>query len=707
MARQTIVRGTSAFLPIGRTILGSFAKFNPRILWHNPVLMLTEVCGVLATAVAITEMFTPGPFTSGGTVLPRGFSWAIAIAIWVTLLTATFAETLAEGHGRLQVEMLRGAERAQSVLRVIHYDNRHDAQARRVTLQVVDAQSLRPGDVIVLESGNPIPTDGEVVGGIGLVDESAITGESAPVIREPSGDRNMVTGGTVLLTDRLVVRVTAVGGQSAVDRMIELASKAHRQRAPRELALFALLASFSLAFIVAAFTLNTIVSPVADPVSIPILAAIVVCLIPTEIAALMSVTGIVSMHQLLVRGVLADSGRALETAGDITAVLLDKTGTVTEGERHATAFVPFGPTPQQELMHTAVLASIGDDTYEGRSIIELARSLGVEIDPDEVEDSRLVSFSAQYRMSGRDFDDGTSIRKGAESSVLGWLKHVGSQQPKPVVDELETLTDPIASDGGTPLIIAIKPAGQPGCLLGVVHLKDVVRAGLPRRVAELRRLGIRTVMITGDNPLTAKAIGREIGVDESIGDATPEDKLAVIQREQAQGHFVAMTGDGANDAPALAQADVGIAMNTSTPEAKAASNMIILDDDPTKIIEIAQIGRRQMATRGALITFNIANDIVRYFALYPALFVGLYPGLSRLNLLHLHSAPSAVLSTLIFSTVVMGILIPLAMFGVPYQMVDLGRSLTRNLVIYGLGGLVIAAIGIKVIDLIVGLIPGY
>ena len=707
MARQSIVRGTSAFLPIGQTIVGSFAKFNPRILWHNPVLMLTEACGVLVTAVAIVEMFEPGPFTSGGTILPAGFSWAIAIAIWVTLLTATFAETLAEGRGRRQAELLRPTERQQSVLRIIHYDGKHDAAAKRSTLQVVDAADLRPNDVIVLEAGNMIPTDGQVVGGIGLVDESAITGESAPVIREPSGDRNMVTGGTVLLSDRLVVRVTATGGQSAVDRMIELASKAHRQRAPRELALFALLASFSMAFIAAAFTLNAIVSPVADPVSIPILAAIVVCLIPTEIAALMSVTGIASMHQLLVRGVLADSGRALETAGDITAVLLDKTGTVTEGERHATAFVPFESTTEQELMHAAVLASIDDDTYEGRSIIELAKSLGVEIDPSEAVDSKLVSFSAQYRMSGRDFQDGTSIRKGAEASILGWLKHVGSQQPKPVVDDLDTYTDPIALVGGTPLVIAIKPAGQPGRLLGVVHLKDIVRGGLAKRVSELRHLGIRTVMVTGDNPLTAKAIGEEIGVDHSVGDATPEDKLALIQQDQAAGHFVAMTGDGANDAPALAQADVGIAMNTATPEAKAASNMIILDDDPMKIIEIAQIGRRQMATRGALITFNIANDIVRYFALYPALFVGLFPGLSRLNLLHLHSVPSAVLSTLIFSTVVMGILIPLAMFGVPYRMVDLGRALSRNLVIYGLGGLVIAAIGIKVIDLIVGLIPGF
>ena len=698
---------TSAFLPIGRLLFEALHKFNPRILWHNPVLMLTEACALLATIAAIGQMFSAAPPMSGGSPVPRSFSWAIAIAIWLTLYIALFAETLAEGRGRQQVASLGGGVHSQDVRKVLRYDPRGDSQARRATQQIVDASALRQGDIIVLEAGETIPTDGEVVAGIGMVDESAITGESAPVIREAGGDRNTVTGGTVLLSDRVVVRVTAPGGQSVVDRMITLASHAHRQRAPKELALFALLASFSFAFVAVAITLNVIVSSVAPGVSIPVLVAVVVCLIPTEVAALMSVTGIASMHQLLARGVLADSGRALETAGDITSVLLDKTGTVTQGERHVSEFVPLGGGSADELIRVAVLASVGDATYEGRSIIEQARLLGIEADPGRLAGSTAVAFSAQYRISGRDLADGTSVRKGAESSVLAWLKQEGSKPSKQAVEKVNACTDPIARTGGTPLVVAIKPAGERGRMLGVVHLKDVVRIGVPDRVSQLRALGVRTVMVTGDNPITAQTIGDEIGVDAAVGDANPEDKLALIVAEQAAGHFVAMTGDGANDAPALAQADVGIAMNSATPEAKAAANMIILDDDPSKVVDIVKIGRRQMATRGALITFNMANDIVRYFVLFPALFIGLFPGLERINILHMHSASSAVLSAMIFSTLVMGILIPLALFGVPYHMTNLARALSRNLLVYGLGGIIVAAAGMKLIDLVVMLFPGY
>ena len=527
------------------------------------------------------------------------------------------------------------------------------------------------------------------------------------VIRESDGDRTAVTGGTRDLSDRLVVRVTASREASAVERTIQLASKSRRKKSPLEVAFSALLSSFSLAFVILVLTLNSVVSPVAAPVSIPVLVALVVCLIPTEIAALMSVTGIAGMSQLLRRGVLVTSSKALETAGDITTVLFDKTGTVTRGNRSAVAFVPVGGVGAEQLMRTAALASAGDPTPEGASTVRLAAERGVRLDEVETAGGRAVPFSAMTRLSGVDLPDGTSIRKGAVSAVVAWLKHQGTQPQRQVVADLKESTRRIANSGGTPLVVAVKAAGEVGHALGVIHLQDVVKDTVPKRISALHDLGVRVVMVTGDHKLTAKAISEEVGIDEYVGDTTPEDKLALILEEQAEGHLVAMSGDGINDAPALAQADIGIAMNTATAAAKDAANMIILDDDPAHLVDIIEVGRRQMATRGALITFNFANDAVRYFTLFPALFVGVFPGLDALNILQLHSPASAILSTVIFSSVVMGILIPLALIGVPYRTTELKSALTRNLIINGFSGLAVPIIGIKLIDLVVSLLPGY
>jgi len=696
----------SAFKSTGQLLLSALQKFNPLILWHNPVLLITLGGCVLATLYAIFSPFLSSPLESGGTQLPASFNWAMAIAFWLTLYTATFAESLAEGRGRTETSRLRAIRTASTAQKVRKYDIKHDRAANRSEILTVDTSQLRPGDVIVLKPGDIIPIDGEVVWGIGMVDESAITGESAPVLRESGGERSSVIGGTKLTSDRIVVRATAAPGSTAVDRMIDLAEGRHRKKAPKELALSALLASFSFSFVMLALTLNFCVSAVARPVSIPILVALVVCLIPTEIAALMSVTGIASMRQLLQKNVLADSGHALETAADVTAVLLDKTGTITQGERRAIRFVPLYDADRADLIWAGVTASLGDTTIEGRSIVELARHLGIPVDDWDVT-GETIPFSANTRISGRNLPNGTILRKGAESAVLAWLKHVGTQQTRQVVDELKQQTDAIAKNADTPMVVAIKPPNEPGRILGIIHLKDEVKPGIPRRMEQLHELGIKTLIVTGDNPLVAKTIAEEIGADDFLGDAQPQDKLVLVNREQDKGHFVAMSGDGANDAPAIAQADIGIAMNTATAAVQEAANMIILDNDPTRIIEIVEIGRRQMATRGALITFNIANDLVRYFTLFPALFMGMFPGLNALNLLHLHTAASAVLSTVIFSTVVMFILIPLAMVGVPYRLVNLGRALNRNLLIYGLGGIVVAAVFIKVIDLVVSLFAGY
>lgn len=696
---------TVAFL-----LRGAIQKSDPRVQWRNPVLFIVWCGAALTTVVAITEPFVGGPATSGGTVLPPGFTWAIAVWLWLTLLAANLAEALAEGRGRAQTKSLRLMRESTTAHRVQGYDAVHDSGARSAEVRDVNSAELRPGDFVVLATGDIVPADGEVVWGAASVDESAITGESAPVIRESGGDRSAVTGGARVLSDRIIVRVTTPRGGSFVDRMIDLAEGGHRQKAANELALSTLLASFSISFVLVALTLNSIASPVAGPVSIPVLVALVASLVPTEIAALLSVTGIAGMYRLLQRNVVLDSGHALETAGDITTVLLDKTGTITEGDRRATQFTPVAGATLDELIGAAVLSSLHDPTPEGTSTIALGEHQGISIDTidhDAATAGRSIAFSAQTRISGRDMADGSSVRKGAESAILAWLKHVGRQQPRPVVDELRARTAAIARSGGTSLVVAIKPTSGPSRVLGVIHLEDVVKKSVPARIGQLRALGVRTIMVTGDNPLTAAAIAEEAGVDDYVGDATPEDKLALIEKEQAAGHFVAMSGDGTNDVPALARADVGVAMNTATSAAKEAANMIILDDDPTKLVDIIDIGRRQMATRGALTTFNIANDVVRYFALFPALFVGVFPGVAALNILGLHSPASAILSTVIFSVVVIAILIPLALVGVPYRMANLGRALNRNLLFYGVGGILVPAVGIKLIDFVIALFPGY
>jgi K+-transporting ATPase ATPase B chain len=683
------------------------AKCTPAALWDNPVLELTWWGAAITTLVAIAEPIFGVQARSGGTLLPAGFSATMAVFLWLVLYTATIAESLAEGRGRSQTEALRALRTSTRASRIRHYDPRRDQAARHVATLNVDALDLRPGHFVIVTAGQTLPADGDIVWGGGMVDESAQTGESAPVLRNTSRANRQVISGTRLLSDRMVVKVTKTPGHTATDRMIALAEGTHRQRAPKEMALLALLSSFSLSFVLVSLTLNLVVAPWDMPVSIPILAALVVTLIPTEIAALMSVTGIAAMYQLLRRGVLVDSGHALETAGDVSTVLFDKTGTITEGDRCATRFLPLSGVSEAELVAAALLASAGDQSYEGRSITALAAKRGFADCDDLSEGDKIFDFSAKTRLSGRDCPDGRRVRKGAESAILKWLDHDGADIAPAALAELQGETTRVANRGGTPLVVAEFPAAGPARLLGVIPMRDVVKDAVPFRMEQLHHLGIKTVMITGDNPLTAKAIASEADIDEYIGDADPQAKVDAIVAEQQAGHFVAMSGDGVNDAPALAQADVGVAMNSASPAVRQAANMVILDNDPTKIVDVIEIGRRQQATRGALITFNMANDIMRYFALFPALFAGEFPQLMRLNILHLHSVPSAILSTVIFSIVVMGILIPLALAGVPYGLTSPKRALCRNLLYYGLGGVLVAAAGIKLIDLLVMWIPGY
>ncbi len=692
---------------IDEVLIDALRKFDPRYLWHNPVLLLTEIGAVLTTCIAIAEPFVGGAQPSGGSVMPPGFTWALAIGFWLCLFAATLAESIAEGRGRSQSEWLRKAGNSIVAHRVCDYDYTKDRAARKATLEEVDSHELMPGDVVVVEAGEVIPADGEVLSGAAEIDESEFTGHAGAVIREAGGDKTAVTGGTRDLSDRLVVRISASYESSAFERTIRLASKSRRKKAPIEVAFSALIASFTLSFVLVSLTLNSVVSPVAPPVSVPILVALVVCLIPTEIAALMSVTGIAGMSQLQRRGVLVISSKSLETAGDITTILFDKTGTVTKGNRTAIAFRPLSGEDSAELMRFAALASVEDPTPEGASILRLAAESNIEPKATDTEGGHPIPFSAVSRISGIDLANGTKIRKGAASASVTWLKKVGTQPPRPVIEELQAITREIAKTGGTPLVVVLKPAHGPGRAVGVIHLQDVIKDTVPERINELRALGIRTVMVTGDHELTAKAISEEAGIDEYVGNSTPEDKLALIVREQERGHLVAMGGDGINDAPALAQADIGIAMNTATSAAKESANMIILDDDPAHLVDIVKVGRKQMATRGALLTFNLANDVVRYFTLFPALFVGVFPGLEALNVLNLHSPASAILSTVIFSSLVMIILIPLALIGVPYRSTEPRSMLNRNLLVNGFSGLLVPIIGIKLIDLVISLLPGY
>ena len=677
---------------------GALRKLNPASLVRNPVMLLVWVGAAFTTVLAIAEPFLGGPADSGGTPVPAPFTWGIAIWLWLTVLFANVAESVAEGRGKAQAASLRKTRTSTIARKVVRYGSATDATAERTEAVDVSSAELQRDDIVIVTAGELIPGDGDIVAGIATVDESAITGESAPVIRESGGDRSAVTGGTRVLSDRIVVRITSKPGETFVDRMIALVEGASRQRTPNEIALNILLASLSIVFVVVVLALNPIASYAASPVSIPVLIALLVCLIPTTIGALLSAIGIAGMDRLVQRNVLAMSGRAVEAAGDVTTLLLDKTGTITYGNRRAHEVLRLGGVDPDELLRVAALSSLADPTPEGASIVELALSRGIRV--DEPADAVVVPFTAQTRMSGLDLADGTQIRKGAGSAIDAWL---GLDTDA----ELTGLVDGVASSGGTPLVVAVKrPAGS-GEVLGVVHLKDIVKDGLRERFEELRSMGIRTVMITGDNPLTAAAIAKEAGVDDFLAEATPEQKLELIKREQEGGRLVAMTGDGTNDAPALAQADVGVAMNTGTSAAKEAGNMVDLDSDPTKLIDIVRIGKQLLITRGALTTFSIANDVAKYFAIIPAMFAGVFPGLGVLNVMQLSSPASAILSAIVFNALVIVVLIPLALRGVAYRAASASQVLSRNLLVYGVGGVVAPFVGIKLIDLVVALIPGY
>ena len=665
---------------------GALRKLDPRLMWRNPVMFLVEIGAVLTTAIAIVEPF------SGGSSLAPTFSIGIAAWLWITVIFANLAESVAEGRGKAQAASLRQTRTSTIAHRVLLYSEGTDASSAE--LEEVASADLQLGDIVVVSAGELIPGDGDIVWGIASVDESAITGESAPVVREHGGDRSAVTGGTRVLSDRIVVRIMSKPGETFVDRMIRLVEGASRQKTPNEIALSILLASLSIVFLVVVVTLNPLASYAGEPISVTVLVALLVCLIPTTIGGLLSAIGIAGMDRLVQHNVLAMSGRAVEAAGDVTTLLLDKTGTITYGNRRASEFVPVGGVELAELVSVARLASLADPTPEGSSVVELA---GGSI-PAPLE-AVVVPFTAQTRMSGLDLPDGVEVRKGAASMVAEWA---GGSTP-----ELESIVERISESGGTPLVVAKKDAAGAIRVLGVIHLKDVVKEGLRERFAEMRAMGIRTVMITGDNPLTAKAIAAEAGVDDYLAEATPEDKLALIRREQQGGNLVAMTGDGTNDAPALAQADVGVAMNTGTSAAKEAGNMVDLDSNPTKLIDIVRIGKQLLITRGALTTFSIANDVAKYFAIIPAMFAASFPGLAVLNIMQLSSPASAILSAIIFNALVIIFLIPLALTGVKYRAISASALLGRNLLIYGLGGLIAPFIGIKLIDLVVSVIPGF
>ncbi|MEU9621246.1 potassium-transporting ATPase subunit KdpB [Streptomyces sp. NPDC048155] len=653
-------------------------KLDPRVMVKSPVMFVVLIGSVFTTVLACLD---PGDW----------FGWAIAVWLWLTTIFANLAEAVAEGRGKAQADTLRRAKT--------------DTVARRMTggnEERVPGTELRVGDLVVCEAGDIIPGDGDVVDGVASVDESAITGESAPVIRESGGDRSAVTGGTKVLSDRIVIKITTKPGETFIDRMIALVEGAARQKTPNEIALNILLASLTVVFLLAVVTLQPFAIYAGQKQSVIVLTALLVCLIPTTIGALLSAIGIAGMDRLVQRNVLAMSGRAVEAAGDVSTLLLDKTGTITLGNRQAAEFVPVRGTTEAELADAAQLSSLADETPEGRSIVVLAKEkYGLrERHQGELRQAEWVAFTAQTRMSGVDVD-GRKVRKGATGSVVTWVKERGGS----VSPDAQALTDRISEAGGTPLLVA-REDEHGARVLGVIHLKDVVKEGMRERFDELRRMGIKTVMITGDNPLTAKAIAEEAGVDDFLAEATPEDKMALIKREQAGGKLVAMTGDGTNDAPALAQADVGVAMNTGTSAAKEAGNMVDLDSNPTKLIEIVEIGKQLLITRGALTTFSIANDVAKYFAIIPAMFAVVYPGLDKLNIMQLSSPQSAILSAVVFNALIIVALVPLALKGVRYRPSSADSMLRRNLGIYGLGGLVAPFIGIKIIDLIISHIPG-
>ncbi|MGW5237633.1 potassium-transporting ATPase subunit KdpB [Monashia sp. NPDC004114] len=679
-------RASTSYTQLARQLVTTFpqavVKLDPRHVWHSPVMFVVWIGSVVTTVQAVVD--------------PSWFAWAVTVWLWATVLFANMAEAVAEGRGKAQAATLRATRKTTTAQR----------RTSDGSLETVAASDLRIGDIVVVRPNEIIPGDGDVIEGMGTVDESAITGESAPVIRESGGDRSAVTGGTTVLSDGITVRISTKPGETFIDRMIALVEGASRQKTPNEIALTILLTVLTIIFLLAVMAMQPMAIYSGQAQSAVVLVALLVCLIPTTIGALLSAIGIAGMDRLVQHNVLAMSGRAVEAAGDVSTLLLDKTGTITYGNRRATELLAAPGLGNDEIIRAAYVSSLADETPEGRSIVALAGS-GIDtptrdsLDRLPRDGATFVEFSATTRMSGVDLPDGTAYRKGAADAVDRWVTSQGGEMPGGIRAEV----DGIASSGGTPLVVAVQESGGPPRALGVVHLKDVVKPGMKERFAQLRAMGIKTVMVTGDNPLTAASLAAEAGVDDFLAEATPEDKMALIKCEQHGGRLIAMTGDGTNDAPALAQSDVGVAMNTGTMAAKEAANMVDLDSDPTKLIDIVSIGKQLLITRGALTTFSIANDIAKYFAIIPAMFVLIFPGLDALNIMGLASPKSAILSAVIFNALIIIALIPLSLKGVRYRAVGSTALLRRNILIYGLGGIVAPFIGIKLIDLVVSHLP--
>ena len=668
---------------LGRAIKDSFIKLNPKTQVQNPVMLLVYISAILTTGLWIVSLFGLKDASSGYTL-------AIAVILWFTCIFANFAEAIAEGRGKAQADALRASKKDVEAHKI-------PSAEKKEQITAVSSATLKKGDIVIVKAGEQIPGDGEVIEGAASVDESAITGESAPVIREAGGDRSAVTGGTTVLSDWIVIRITSEAGESFLDKMIAMVEGASRKKTPNEIALQIFLVALSIIFILVTVSLYTYSifsakqAGIDNPTSVTTLVALLVCLAPTTIGALLSAIGIAGMSRLNQANVLAMSGRAIEAAGDVDVLMLDKTGTITLGNRKASAFIPVDGASEQELADAAQLSSLADETPEGRSVVILAKEK-FNIRGRELSDKNMtfIPFTAKTRMSGVDYDD-SEIRKGAADTMQKYVTENGGVYS----EECDRIVKEIANKGGTPLVVAKNHK-----ILGVIHLKDIIKQGVKEKFADLRKMGIKTIMITGDNPMTAAAIAAEAGVDDFLAEATPEGKLQMIRDFQSKGHLVAMTGDGTNDAPALAQADVAVAMNTGTQAAKEAGNMVDLDSSPTKLIDIVRIGKQLLMTRGSLTTFSIANDVAKYFAIIPALFMGLYPGLSALNIMGLHSPQSAVLSAIIYNALIIIALIPLALKGVKYREVPAGKLLSRNLLIYGLGGLAAPFIFIKLIDML-------
>ena len=668
---------------LGRAIKDSFIKLNPKTQVQNPVMLLVYISAILTTGLWIVSLFGLKDASSSYTL-------AIAVILWFTCIFANFAEAIAEGRGKAQADALRASKKDVEAHKI-------PSAEKKEQITAVSSATLKKGDIVIVKAGEQIPGDGEVIEGAAYVDESAITGESAPVIREAGGDRSAVTGGTTVLSDWIVIRITSEAGESFLDKMIAMVEGASRKKTPNEIALQIFLVALSIIFILVTVSLYTYSifsakqAGIDNPTSVTTLVALLVCLAPTTIGALLSAIGIAGMSRLNQANVLAMSGRAIEAAGDVDVLMLDKTGTITLGNRKASAFIPVDGASEQELADAAQLSSLADETPEGRSVVILAKEK-FNIRGRELSDKNMtfIPFTAKTRMSGVDYD-GSEIRKGAADTMQKYVTENGGVYS----EECDRIVKEIANKGGTPLVVAKNHK-----ILGVIHLKDIIKQGVKEKFADLRKMGIKTIMITGDNPMTAAAIAAEAGVDDFLAEATPEGKLQMIRDFQSKGHLVAMTGDGTNDAPALAQADVAVAMNTGTQAAKEAGNMVDLDSSPTKLIDIVRIGKQLLMTRGSLTTFSIANDVAKYFAIIPALFMGLYPGLSALNIMGLHSPQSAVLSAIIYNALIIIALIPLALKGVKYREVPAGKLLSRNLLIYGLGGLAAPFIFIKLIDML-------